>query len=178
MQKNILAFGASNSINSINKTLAYYAASQVQGAELNLVDLNDFEMPIYGIDKEKQFGVPNLAKAFKDQIIKADGIIISFAEHNSTYSAVYKNIFDWVSRIEKDVWSQKAMFLMSTSPGSRGGANVLEQAIKSYSRSNKNVISHFSLPSFNENFDSKIGITLPELQQEFTAQLHTFVNAL
>ena len=97
----ILAFGASNSKTSINKQFATYASNQIEKAEVILLDLNDFEMPIYSIDKEKENGIPDLAKEFKQYIKDCDGIIISFAEHNGAYTAAFKNIFDWISRIEK-----------------------------------------------------------------------------
>ena len=44
--KKILAIGASNSQSSINRQLAKYTASRIEGAEMNLIDLNDFEMPM------------------------------------------------------------------------------------------------------------------------------------
>ena len=96
----ILAFGASNSSTSINKQLATYTAGQMTGADVTILDLNDFEMPIYSIDREKAGGIPSLAHDFKAEVKKADKIIISFAEHNGGYSAAFKNIMDWMSRIE------------------------------------------------------------------------------
>ena len=48
--KKILALGASNSKNSINKTLAIYAAKQIENTEILVIDLNDFDIPLYGID--------------------------------------------------------------------------------------------------------------------------------
>jgi len=101
MTKKILAFGASNSKASINKQLANYAANQLTEVEVTLLDLNDFEMPIYSIDREQAGGIPQLAKDFKQQIQEADGILISFAEHNGAYTAAFKNIYDWMSGILK-----------------------------------------------------------------------------
>ena len=134
MTRKILAFGASNSSTSINKQLATFSASQITDAEVNLIDLNDFEMPIYGIDKERANGFPDKAYAFKELIKNCDGIVISFAEHNGAYTTAFKNIFDWISRIEKDVWANKPMFLLATSPGSRGGATVLDIAVNKLSK--------------------------------------------
>ena len=90
--KKILAFGASNSRNSINKMIANYAGMQIEDSVLELLDLNDFEMPIYSIDIEKEKGIPEAVNRFKSNIDKVDGIIISFAEHNGYYTAVFKNI--------------------------------------------------------------------------------------
>lgn len=176
MSKKILAFGASNSSTSINKRLANFAAHQVADAEVNLLDLNDFEMPIYGIDKEKATGIPELAHSFKAQIAAADGIVISFAEHNGAYATAFKNIFDWISRIEQDVWGNKPMFLLATSPGGRGGKTVLDIAVNKFKFMNKNTIASFSLPSFNQNF-SEGSITEEALYAEFQAQLALFEAA-
>ena len=64
--KKIVAIGASSSIKSINKELANYAASQVPNSITINVNLIDFEMPIYSIDKEKEHGIPKLAYKFKE----------------------------------------------------------------------------------------------------------------
>lgn len=178
MGKKILAFGASSSKASINKRLATFAAQQIADAAVNLLDLNDFEMPIYSIDKEKASGIPKLAHDFKSHIKTCDGIIISFAEHNGAYATAFKNIFDWISRIEKDVWANKPMFLMATSPGGRGGKTVLEIAVNKFKFMNQNTIVSFSLPSFGQNFTDDEGIKEAELLTAFQTQLDTFVAAL
>lgn len=178
MSKKILAFGASSSSTSINKQFANYAAHQIADAEVTLLDLNDFEMPIYSIDKEKASGIPDLAKTFKSHLKDTDGIVISFAEHNGAYAAAFKNIFDWISRVEKDVWANKPMFLLATSPGGRGGQTVLDIAVNKFKFMNQNTIVHFSLPSFGQNFSAEAGITDAVLKASFTEQLDAFVAAV
>ncbi|MEM6362636.1 MAG: NAD(P)H-dependent oxidoreductase [Bacteroidota bacterium] len=178
MEKYIVAFGASSSHESINRRFAIFAANQIKNGIVNVLDLNHFEMPIYSIDREKRYGIPDLAKKFKKHLKKADGIIISFAEHNGSYTAAFKNIFDWISRIEKDVWYQKPMFLLSTSPGQGGARIVLETAVNKFKRMNSNSILHFSLPKFHENFTELEGIKDSELDTEFRIQLNSFEGAL
>ena len=56
MSKNIIALGASSSKNSINKQLASWAASQILDTEVNLLDLNDYEMPIFSVLQEHAEG--------------------------------------------------------------------------------------------------------------------------
>ena len=126
--KNIIAFAGSNSKNSINKQLAVYTANQVDGANVTVIDLNDFDLPLYGMDLEMEQGIPADAQRFLDMIKSADGIVLSLAEHNGAYSTAFKNAFDWMSRIDGKLWSDVPMFLMATSPGGRGGATVLEIA--------------------------------------------------
>lgn len=177
MKKTILTFGASNSKQSINKQLAKYTAKQIQNVDIKLLDLNDFEMPIYSIDREKE-GIPEAAMLFKKEIDTCNAIIISFAEHNGSYTAAFKNTYDWVSRIEKDVWQQKPMFLLSTSPGDLGAKIVLKTASNTFRYSNKKTISEFSLPSFNENFNVEKGILNKALLKEYKTQLNLFTQAL
>ncbi len=178
MTKKIVALGASSSKKSINSKLAYFTASQILNAKVKLLDLNDFEMPIFSIDREMGLGIPSLAYDFKEHIKYSDGIIISFAEHNGAYSAAFKNIFDWISRIEQDVWLNRPMFLLATSPGKHGGKSVLDIAIKRFKRMNRNTILNFSLPSFNNNFSETKGITDKTLLHLFNKQLALFELSL
>jgi len=174
----ILAFGASNSRNSINKKLAIFTAKEIAGAELRVLDLNDFEMPIFSVDREAETGIPKLAHDFKEAIKWADGIVVSFAEHNGAYSTAFKNIFDWVSRIEKSFWNDKPLFLLATSPGARGGKSVLDIAFKRFSYGYEPAIAVFSLPSFYTNFKEEEGILDSELDTSFRNELAKFISGI
>ena len=103
-----------------------------------------------------------------------DAIIISFAEHNGAYSAAFKNVYDWISRINKSVWEDKPMFLLATSPGTHGGKSVLNIAATRFKRANSSTVVEFSLPSFKLNFSVEMGITNSELKTEFEKQLKEF----
>lgn len=179
MNKNIVVWGASSSKHSINKKLANFAAHLIPDATINLLDLNDFEMPIYSIDREKENGIPQLAHDFKAHIKASDGIVISFAEHNGAYTAAFKNIMDWISRIEKDTWASKPMLLLATSPGGRGGKTVLDIAVNKFAHMNKDAaINHFSLPSFYDNFLEGKGVINEDLLTALKAQVVLFDNAV
>ncbi len=178
MNKKIIAFGASNSRASINKEFVTYAGSQLEGVDVEILDLNDFEMPIYSIDREKEGGIPSKAHEFKSILKNADGILISFAEHNGTFSVAFKNIYDWISRIEKNIWYDKPMLLLATSPGARGGKSVLETAYNSFSRNNQSTVLNFSLPSFHQNYSSTTGIVDEDLKKSFDAVLKDFKISL
>jgi len=174
----ILAFAASNSSVSINQQLAQYAASLAKGAEVETLDIHDYEMPIYRHDREEESGIPELAHDFLARIGEADALIISFAEHNSTYSAAFKNLFDWCSRVGREVWQDKPMLLLATSPGGRGGKSVLEFAVNSAPRFGANVVGNLSVPSFGENFDSDAGrLTNDELDAELRELVAKLVAA-
>lgn len=176
--KTILSFGASTSSTSINVKHARWASSRLQGCTINFVDLNDFEMPIYSVDREDAEGIPPQAKRFKQLIKEADGILISFAEHNGSFTAAFKNIFDWTSRVERGMWEERPMFLLATSPGKRGARAVLEHAVRDFPHRGGRVVSHFSLPSFGENFDEASGIKNPYLLQAFNKALSAFEDIL
>jgi chromate reductase len=85
---------------------------------------------IFSDEREKQLVQPKEAHRFYQKIADADAIIISFAEHNGTYTAAYKNLFDWTSRISSKIFQNKPMLLLSTSPGPDGASNVLATAVK------------------------------------------------
>ncbi|MGZ2369960.1 NADPH-dependent FMN reductase [Ancylomarina sp. YFZ004] len=178
MTKKIISLGASNSSKSINRVLAHYASKELKNIDFELLDLNDFEMPIYSADREAESGIPELAHQFKALIENSNGILISFAEHNGAYSVAYKNIYDWVSRIESNVWGNRPMFLMATSPGGHGGKSVLAMAKARYERANEKPILNFSLPSFYENFSNEVGIKETSLREDFFSQLKQFQEAL
>lgn len=175
--KNIIAFAGSSSKNSINKQLAIYVANQFKGVEIRVLDLNDFELPLYGIDYETEYGIPDNAQKFLDEIKAADGIVLSLAEHNGAYSTVFKNIFDWMSRIDGKLWSDKPMLLMATSPGGRGGATVLEIAKGRFPHMGGNIIADFSLPLFTQNF-SENGIVDAKLKQDLSEAISKFEKAI
>ncbi|MFC1536769.1 NADPH-dependent FMN reductase [Pseudomonadota bacterium] len=149
----IIAFGASTSKESINKIMASYAANLIDGAQVELLDLNDFEVPLFSQDKETEIGQPQPAKDFLAKLESADAIVISFAEHNGSYTAAYKSLFDWCSRINQKVFQQKPAIFLSTSPGPGGAASVLASAVNSAPFFGADVKGSLSIPSFYENFD-------------------------
>lgn len=168
----ILAFAGSNSSTSINRQLVTFASTFFSEDKVTLIDLNDYEMPIYSADRERESGIPRPAWDFSHLIEESDLILLSLAEHNGAYSTAFKNIFDWMSRIpEHQVWSGKPIFLMATSPGGRGGASVLEIAGKRFPRNGGIILETFSLPYFNENFSREKGIIHPGYREELITRI-------
>lgn len=171
----VIAFAGSTSKASINKQLVTFAASYFKEDALEILDLNDFEMPIFCIDKEIENGIPKKAFEFSDKLASANLIIISLAEHNGAYSAAFKNVLDWASRIpKKTVFHDKAIFLMATAPGPRGGSNVLEIAKNRFPWNGGRVLETFSLPSFSETFNVKQGI----INETFKEELETKIEKI
>ena len=171
----ILAFGGSTSSSSINRQLANHAAGKVPAGEVTNLDLSQFTLPIYSSDEEETNGIPADAQAFKDLINSHDGIIVSLAEHNGSYAAAFKNLYDWVSRIDQNVWSDKPMLLMASSPGGRGGATVLDAAKATFPRMGANLKAAFSLPSFYDHFSAD-GISDAALETELNSAVQAFAS--
>jgi NAD(P)H-dependent FMN reductase len=128
----ILAFSGSGRKNSVNKKVVAIAAKGAQeaGAVVTIVDLEDFDMPIFNEDLEAEQGMPVDAQAFKELMISHDGFLISSPEYNSSYSSLFKNAIDWASRKTGDeapmaAYRGKVAAIMAASPGSLGGMRVL-----------------------------------------------------
>ena len=174
----ILAFGASNSSTSINKRLATYTASLFSEFETTVVDLNDYELPLFSVDLEKEIGHHENAVKFSKLIEESDGLIISLAEYNSNVTSAFKNLEDWVSRLDGPTWKGKKVFLLSTSNGKRGGKSAMEVSLKIMPFRGGDVRAHFSLPQFRENFHDTEGILDGELRIAFLEQVDIFRQAL
>lgn len=149
--KKILAFAGSTSSTSINKQLATFAAENLENTSFDVIDVRDFSMPVYSTDEE-QNGFPENAIKLNALLNNYDGFILSLAEHNGSYAAAFKNIFDWSSRLEVNVFREKPLLLMATSPGPMGGKFVLAAAEQRFPRQGAKTITTFSLPSFYDNF--------------------------
>jgi NAD(P)H-dependent FMN reductase len=175
--KNIIAFAGSNSKESINKQLATYASGLVEGVNVNLLDLNDYDLPLYGIDLENEKGIPADANKFLEILKHTDGIVLSLAEHNGTYSTAFKNLFDWLTRIEGKMFFNKPMLLMATSPGGRGGLTALEIAKARFPFHDADIIETFSLPFFAENFNNG-RIVNTEFDEELKQAVSQFQKSL
>lgn len=171
----ILAFAASNSTESINKKFVSYVLSRFDEYETELLDLNDYELPLYSIDREKLSGIPEAVAHITKKLDEADVIIISLAEHNGSYTAVFKNLFDWLSRYKLKMFESKKMLLLSTAPGARGGRGVMDAALLRFPSHGAEILGHFCLPKFQENFDSEKGIINEELNLEFHSVLKSIL---
>lgn len=175
--KNILVFGGSTSRASINKTFATYVAEQVDNVNLNIIDLNDYTLPLYSYDLENESGIPEAAHSFSKLISDSDGIIMSLAEHNGFTTAAFKNLTDWLSRIDQNIWKNKATLLLATSPGALGGGNVLRLMKEMMPYFSGNIVADFSLPSFYENFID-VGIKDDSLSELLQQSISTFQESI
>lgn len=128
----ILAFAGSARSASLNKTLVRRAAKLAEelGAEVELLDLRDFEMPLYDGDLEEAEGVPDGARRLRERLLAADGLLLACPEYNGSITPLLKNAIDWTSRPDGDTpglvgWRGKTATLLSASPGALGGLRGL-----------------------------------------------------
>jgi NAD(P)H-dependent FMN reductase len=129
----ILAFSGSARKSSFNQKLVVIAAqgASAAGADITLINLADYPMPIFDEDLEASEGMPAAARAFKQLLIDHDGLLIASPEYNSAFSPLLKNAIDWATRpFGPDIkstppFAEKYAVIMATSPGALGGLRGL-----------------------------------------------------
>ncbi len=169
----VLAIGTSSNRNSINLKLAATAAGLIAGAEVEVISAADYEMPLYSDEREAELGQPEPAREFMARIAEADAVVTSFAEYNGSYTASFKNLFDWASRINIKVFQNKPVVFLSTSPGGGGAKSVLAQALQSAHFFGADVVASLSIPKYYENFDDRLTrLTNDELLESLQAAMN------
>lgn len=163
--KKILALTGSNSKNSINQQLLTYTATLFEMVKLDVLDIHKMDIPIYGIDRERVFGIPEPVISLINNMRGYDGFIIASPEHNGQTTAFFKNLLDWMSRYKRNFLSNKPLLLMSTSPGGKGGANNLEIMKKFTPFWGASTTFTYSLPFFRDNFDTENGLLTPKSEK-------------
>lgn len=175
----ILAFAGSISTDSINHQFVTYVTTLFPDQKIEILDLNDYQMPMFSSQKEQEIGIHELAQKFADKIDESNAIFMSLAEYNSSYAGAFKNTFDWLSRVKnRKHFGEKPMFLLSTAPGPGGGKNVSAEFIKRAPFSGANIIADFALPKFKENFEAGKGIINEELNNDFMKKVEIVKESL
>jgi NAD(P)H-dependent FMN reductase len=174
----ILAFAGSNSSTSINYELVKYTVKRIGNHEIQQMDMAYFPLPMFSEDYEKEHGYTNSLVELRDDLLHAEGLVLSVNEHNGYPSAYFKNLIDWLSRLERKFLENTKIFLMSTSPGKRGAIGSQEKVAEILTRFGGEIVATFSLPSFQENFSREKGILSPELAEDHQQSLQLFLDAL
>lgn len=128
----ILAITGSLRAKSLNRKVLKVAAEGAakMGAEVILIDLNDFPMPLYNEDWFEVNGFDPWAQEFQRIVCEADGFLIASPEYNGSITAALKNAIDWASRPtdkfpRSEIFQKKFAAIMTASPGSFGGVRTL-----------------------------------------------------
>ncbi len=128
----LLAFCGSTRRQSFNQAILNVAVQGAEeaGAQVTVVSLADYAMPIFNQDEEAEQGIPERAQAFKELMVSHDGFLIASPEYNSSYPALLKNALDWASRAAEgepmmQAYRGKTAGIMAASAGGLGGLRVL-----------------------------------------------------
>lgn len=131
-QPRVLAFAGSARTDSFNVKLVNIAAEGAREAEaeVTVLNLKDFPMPLFNQDLEAAEGPPEQATRLKGIMLAHEGLLIASPEYNSSISPLLKNTIDWVSRPADGepmlaVYRDKVAAVMSASPGGLGGLRGL-----------------------------------------------------
>lgn len=174
----IFGFAGSNSATSINFQLVRHTASLVTEIPVRLMDMANCPFPMYSEDLEREKGFSNSLVEIRDTIKESMGLVISVNEHNSNPSAYFKNLIDWLSRLDRNFLEDKTILLMSTSAGKRGAIGSLQVSEKLLKRFGAKHIITFSLPNFSTSFTKDEGITDEGSATVHRAKLADFLGAL
>ena len=128
----ILAFAGSTRAQSYNKGLAAAAAkgAEAAGAEVTVIDLRDYPLPLFDEDLEAAEGMPESGRKLRELFLAHDGLLIACPEYNGSLPAALKNTIDWLSRRQGDegplvCFNNKVALIVATSPGGLGGLRAL-----------------------------------------------------
>ncbi|MBF6023769.1 NADPH-dependent FMN reductase [Lysobacter niastensis] len=128
----LLAFAGSLRQGSFNRRLIHVLAEGARnaGAEVTLVELRDYPLPVYYGDIEAA-GMPEAVRQLQRLMGEHDGLLISTPEYNGSMPALVKNTLDWISRPTAEGGSGVGLFqdkvagIVSASPGPLGGLRSL-----------------------------------------------------
>jgi len=95
----ILAFAGSTRNSSFNKRLLHVAVGKARtlGAEMTLIDLKDFPMPLYDGDIEESYGLPENAVKLQQLMREHNGLLLACPEYNGSITPLLKNVIDWTA---------------------------------------------------------------------------------
>lgn len=174
--KKIIAISGSNDRNSIHKKLIGYILKEFAENDIEYIDLETFDLPIYSPDIEKE-GFPIQVKELFQIITSADGFIIASPEYNGLPTTFLKNHIDWLSRIDQRFFGDKPILLLSASPGKLGGSthlNILERLMPNWGGK---MVGRFSLGAFHKTFDIEYNeLVRLEDKLELKAVVHNLLN--
>lgn len=152
----ILAFAASMREGSLNRKLIAVAADMARGAgaDVDVAEFREFDMPLYDGDRERDEGLPPGARRLRDRVGAADALMIASPEYNYSIPGTLKNAIDWVSRARPMPWRAKSVLLLSASPSAVGGVRGLWQTRIPLEGCGALVFPDmFTLPHASEAFD-------------------------
>jgi chromate reductase len=168
----ILVFAGSTRTGSLHRRLAALAAAELAhaGMDVTLADLRDYPMPLYDGDSEAAQGVPENASRFKELVRTHDALVVASPEYNGSFSALVKNVIDWISRPAPGepplaVFREKPVAILSASPGPVGGKRGLRHLRELLEMIGMKVVpSQLTVAKATQAFDEAGNLVRPEDQ--------------
>lgn len=142
------------------------------------MNMAEISLPVFSEDLEREEGYAPILTELIDKIKESKGLIVSVNEHNRNPSAFFKNLIDWLSRVDRDFLKGTKILLMSTSGGRGAATGSSEIAHKLFLRFGGEVVASFSLPSFNHTFAESEGIIDLELNEAHKSALQLFLSKI
>lgn len=129
MAVKLLAFAASLRKESFNRKLIELTAqvARLQGADVELAEFREFDMPLYNADLQAEQGFPAGTQRMAELLGRVDGILLASPEYNYSLPGALKNALDWISRIKPTPLNGRSALLLSASNGQIGGIRGLWQ---------------------------------------------------
>jgi NAD(P)H-dependent FMN reductase len=166
-QGKILAFSGSCRRESMNRRLLDIVADKLQqaGAPVTVVDLGDFDVPLYNGDLEAEHGIPADAEKFYQLMKQHDGFLIACPEYNRSITPLLKNTIDWASRPRQgdrplEAFDGKVAGLCSASAGRLGGLRGLYHVAEILQSIGTNVLpKQVAIGGFPQAFDEAGNLT-------------------
>lgn len=173
---NIVIFSASNNVQSINRSIAIIVAEKLKSKNiLNIVnaDIRDYPLPLFSQEIEERHGQPKAAHEAGKLFRHCSAAILCIPEHNSSMPAVFKNLIDWLSRIDEKTILPKDLpiLLLSTSPGARGGLTNLNHLADVMPWWGANVHGQLAIGDYYNNYHEG------KLSADYDEQLDKLLNA-
>jgi chromate reductase len=158
----ILAFSGSARRESLNRKLlaVVVEATKAAGAEVTLLDLNQYELPLYHGDLEDRDGLPANAKKLIELITQHTGLLVASPEYNSMITPLLKNTIDWCTRGDDNPFAGKVAAVVSASPGAYGGVRSAQLARQLLLHLGAHVVpAQCSVPAADKAFDAQGRLT-------------------
>ena len=149
----IIAFAGSNRSHSINVNALKYAVSgaRAAGAEVSLLNLADYPLPIYDGDWHASHGIPAALLALHPQLAMADALLVASPEYNASITPLLKNTIDWLSQSVNGAagnaaFVDKPVALIGASAGAFGGVRALPHVATIFSNLGAIVLPVMAVP--------------------------------
>jgi chromate reductase, NAD(P)H dehydrogenase (quinone) len=171
----ILAFAGSSRKESWNRKVLDIAVAGARNeqAEVTVVNLADYPMPIYNADWHAENGVPPAMRELRALMMAANGLLIASPEYNTSITPLLKNTIDWLSQdVDGDSgyapFTDKVGGLMGASNGQFGTMRALPHVSHILSNLGVLMLPVVAVPAVAKAFDDDGAMTNERVKHRLT----------